>query len=955
MDKANKQDVNYSELYPAGVDTGAKRVTLCWNPEHNDTNPSMHVNLHTGIYRCFSCGEAGNAREYITKYLKEDPKKYGVGKYVSEEIVSRHHQSLLRNPLPLLYLQVKRGISNDVIKKYRIGYDEESTRIVVPITDSSGRCTNLRKYLRESPEGEQKFLNLKGRGTPVLWPLHNLSEETVYLVAGELDLLVAESKGLNAVTCTAGETYWNEDWNKFFLNKDVNVIYDIDKTGRESSAKVCTQLLKYARTVRNIDITINGLDINDFPGGDLSDYFNELDPVPTVSDLKNLVKHTPVFRIDTEVKINEAAVEEVHDVDFTDALDSRYGDKVTKFICRVAGKDQVPYIIPKDILVECGETAGAVCASCTCVGKGGRYPHTFHPNDPRVLTFLRCTEDTLKANIKRLVGIPAKCTQHEIKQLAYANVEEVFLTKQVGTEQAVDDFSENEHVTRVGFNYYETKSMKWNTAYEVTSKTCREPVRGHSVHLISKAIPKEDDLQTFQLTKEDLETLKNVYAPTTQTFAGVEAKLSEIYEEYENSVTRIFGRRDLHLASDLPYHSVLSFIWNGKAVRGTLEVLLIGDTRQGKSDTIQGLRRFYKLGEKVDCSRATIPGLIGGAKELSNGHWTIEWGVLPVNDRRLVILEEVKNLSVEQIAALKELRSSGMAEVTAIRRDRTPARVRCVWIANPRSARKIASYSYGLESIRELIGDPENISRFDYACIVSEKDETVTSEVLQEAFRERLERDVKYGSDFGRKLVLYIWSRKTDEVCFGKNVEQTVQSLSGEITRRFDDSFPLVQETDFRYKLLRVAIAVAGRMASIDGNTIVVLPHHVEYAASLFYLLYEKPCFSYDVYSEDHRKANTLDGEERLENALSEAVSPDTLVAALISVNLFNRTQLGDWAGMEKEAITRLIHAMIASRAISSYDSSRYKKSPAFISFLRKFQGKLLRKKNDNGIARLQA
>src|SRR6185503_9101580 len=108
--------------------------------------------------------------------------------------------------------------------------------------------------------------------------------------------------------------------------------------------------------------------------------------------------------VNSDIPLLLPVEETIHDVVFENALDSKYGDKTTRFVARIAGKDQVPYIIPANIVVECGETAGALCAGCACVGKGGKYPYTFHPNDTRILSFLRCTEETLKAGIKKVVG-----------------------------------------------------------------------------------------------------------------------------------------------------------------------------------------------------------------------------------------------------------------------------------------------------------------------------------------------------------------------------------------------------------------------------------------------------------------------------------------------------------------------------------------------------------------------
>lgn len=936
-------DVDYRALFPQGQDTETKRLTNCWDPQHKDSTPSLHINLKNGVWRCYGCGISGTARSYVKDWLKEDPKKYGIQLYLSRDMVARYHQALLRNQEALNYLLRIRQLKLKVVKDFQIGYDEDAKRFTIPIPDESGRFVNIRRYLPNCPPTEQKFLNLgKGRGIPQLYPTLKPGRSSVTIVAGEIDLLGAYSRDLYAITTTAGEGYWNDRWSEIFRGLDVNICYDIDETGRKGAKKVATALLPYAKSIKIIDLSLDGLTEDKFPKGDLSDYFCLLGK--TRKDFNRLVKSTPLFISEEVQRENDTLLStEIFNVSFKSALDSVYGNKLTRFVAKVAGKDQVPYLIPRSVTIICGETAGLLCSRCKCQGKGGNTETTFDSSDPRLLALIKVNEATAKAVTKDLIGVPQKCNQHVQKINEYANLEEVHLIRPT-VEEEYEDFSNQEHITRVGYHHYKDEpSMDWNSIYEVTARTVREPIRGHSVHLIKETKPKEDDLETFRLSPEEMDNLRSTFQ-CEGTVEGVEQKIQDIASEHSHNVTRIYGRPDIHIATDLVYHSVLYFNWNGKTIRGYLEILFAGDTRQGKSDTVQNLRRFYRLGDKIDCSRATVAGLIGGAKELSNGHWSIEWGVLPINDRRLVILEEVKNLSVEQIAALKEVRSSGVAEVTAIRRDRTPARVRSIWVANPRSSRKVATYSYGIDIIRELIGDPENIARFDSALIVSDSEEEVSRATLQASFQQRSTDNAgRYTAELCRSLVLFIWSRRPDQIRFASGVEETVLTLSKQITDKYDDTFPLVQSADFRFKLLRISTAIAARVFSVESENIVVYPYHIEYAAKLLNEWYSKPCFGYDVYSYDIKKANSLDDVEAIENAIANTAHPLFMVDTLIAVNLFNRTQLAEWANIEKEDATRLCHTLLRCRAISAYDASRYKKSAAFIQFLKQLRQKFVK------------
>ena len=128
---------------------------LC--PFHKDKNPSFVVTPSMGIYKCFSCGEAGDAIKFIMKTKNMDFKeviedlaeKFGLEVPVSHksangntrelkeqlmqvtEIAAEfYHDLLLRNKsdnaqAALDYL-TKRGIGTDIIKKFHIGVAPKS-------------------------------------------------------------------------------------------------------------------------------------------------------------------------------------------------------------------------------------------------------------------------------------------------------------------------------------------------------------------------------------------------------------------------------------------------------------------------------------------------------------------------------------------------------------------------------------------------------------------------------------------------------------------------------------------------------------------------------------------------------------------------------------------------------------------------------------------------------------
>ena len=136
-----------------------KRGNSYWGlcPFHKDKNPSFCVTPHMGIYKCFSCGEAGDALKFIMKTRNiefkdliieladrfgfEVPKTHSKGESTKElkdqmlkatKLAAEYYNDLLlRNKdsnaeIALKYL-TKRGIGSDIIKKFHIGIAPKSS------------------------------------------------------------------------------------------------------------------------------------------------------------------------------------------------------------------------------------------------------------------------------------------------------------------------------------------------------------------------------------------------------------------------------------------------------------------------------------------------------------------------------------------------------------------------------------------------------------------------------------------------------------------------------------------------------------------------------------------------------------------------------------------------------------------------------------------------------------
>ncbi len=408
------------------------------------------------------------------------------------------------------------------------------------------------------------------------------------------------------------------------------------------------------------------------------------------------------------------------------------------------------------------------------------------------------------------------------------------------------------------------------------------------------------------------------------------AKFNQIHEDLEVNVTKIYQRRDLMTMFDLVAHSVLQFPFQGDNVRkGWVEALVVGDTRCGKSETVSKLFEHYRCGEIVTGENATYAGLVGGLQQTQKT-WSITWGKFPLNDRRMLGIDELSGLPQEAIARMSGIRSSGVAEITKIQTERTLARVRTLWLSNPRGKRPIAGFNSGIDAIQDLIGHPEDIARFDAAMTVATAE--VPLGVINAATRPTVPH--RYTTQACNKLIMWAWSRKPHQVKWGPGAERAVLDVASDLSRRYVP--PLVEGAEQRIKVARLSVATAARVFSTtDGECIDVLPGHVEFVSQFLDRVYTKPSMAFDLYSQAKLAEANLANPQEVQDRLD--LLPADFRGLLSTAPAFLTTDIQDYGGLSREGAAELVSFLVRKRAIRKGKFGYYK-LPAFIRFLRDYR-----------------
>lgn len=228
------------------IPSGKDLLVKCFNPKHEDNNPSMRIDRVSGIGHCFSCGFKLNIYTY-----------YGVVADFQELKVAKLRQkfdklvdSMRGLEMPEMAVPANkpyRGISEETLTKFGAFYCDDSdweNRIVFPLKDAAGKIrgfTGRHVFSDVSP----KYLLRPSNVSPPMFPsIPRVLNNSVVLVEGIFDFLNLYDKGLeNAMACMGTQTLKANYKEKLSVLQILGVttiyfLFDGDDAGEEAVAEL---------------------------------------------------------------------------------------------------------------------------------------------------------------------------------------------------------------------------------------------------------------------------------------------------------------------------------------------------------------------------------------------------------------------------------------------------------------------------------------------------------------------------------------------------------------------------------------------------------------------------------------------------------------------------------------------------------------------------------------------
>lgn len=310
---------------------GQNYFGLC--PFHGDTNPSLSVSKSKKIFKCFVCDEKGNAITFVSKFkkisyydaalliakdfnlppnlLKElSIAKGPLDKFqeiydINEQAADIYYKTLMNkeNKQLLDYLLLKRKLTIDIIKEYKIGYTSKNNshdyllsimtnkdgifdesrdksliwtipqilksnlisirndneyadyfinRIIFPIRDWKGSLVGFSGRAIDS-SAKAKYLISKSsdffKKEEILFNFSNFEKkkfDEIYLVEGYMDAISLKILGIDNAVATMGVFLSNFSINlikKFPNISTINLCFDNDEAGNNATIEIGKKLI----------------------------------------------------------------------------------------------------------------------------------------------------------------------------------------------------------------------------------------------------------------------------------------------------------------------------------------------------------------------------------------------------------------------------------------------------------------------------------------------------------------------------------------------------------------------------------------------------------------------------------------------------------------------------------------------------------------------------------------
>lgn len=889
----------FFEYYFDEADFSKKETAVCCPfPHHTEsgiayqeTRPSAHINLDKGLFHCKVCDKGLSTVAFIaTIYGCSYESAAKINKAFETQGDKYSWERNVELPDNIRELCNSLGIADTVIDELSIR-SEDQLSIAFPVF-MHNKLVDVRTY--RPNERANKMRSRVGATSGLIIPF-DLWRQTperkwTILCAGEKDMAVTRSQGLNAITLTGGEKALPKLISPF-KGRRIAICYDNDEAGISGARALAAFLKPYASEVRVItkfhEVCVEH-------GEDLTDYFVKYKK--TKEDLIECIKATPAF---TDEEAKEEQQKRRPLISLLQASQPQYTNRIVQSNVQVTATFEKAMPMPTTIYARKVNISGKECDNLMEIGQTRSWELSeSNCQDMLKLIDNNFTESQIRDNIRELLHISKNEKEIVIEKP----------TKDVVYQCNVTDLFEatTKNIATIEFTAYVLKKrLESGKKYLITYKLVPHPYKGQQLTMIIlDAEDASDSVSNFKVTDEVKRTLNEF-----QKLEGTVMERLHTLSEMAKAFIGYDGYNKLIQAIDLSYHTVLEFNFGTfKNVRGYLDTLVVAESRVGKSSTAEALQKLYKLGAFTSLAgnSATIPGIIGGSTKV-NGSYQTRAGLIPMNHRGLVIFEELAKCNSNLVRELTDIRSSNQVRISRVSGTLTlPALVRMITLTNVKNSgnriKPINSYPNGVDILVDLIGTPEDIARYDLMLVLGEQGNRVI-----DPFWEPIQ---PFEPEAYQTRIRWVWSRTVDQVKINSDVGKYILQKCNELNSIYDSHIKIFG-TEAWKKIARLAIAMAGYLVSTDETyeNIIVTKEHVDAAVQFLIECYDNPTFKLKEYVEMERLYNTIDddGVALLQDLFNQNPS---ILLQLERLSKTNKQNLMAATGLDQELYNKFMQRL---------------------------------------------
>ena len=233
-------------------------------PFHNNNRtPAGEIDKRSGMFFCFSCHHIASLIEFVmhvsgrtyfesARFIKSKETESNIAQEIGKRLVEKPdylpfdelliqklNAQALESPRALRYYS-GRNITEDSIKKFKLGYSENQDMVTIPVSSPDGMAVG---FVGRSVEGKD-FKNTPGLPkSKVLFNIHRVrNADKVYVVESSFDAIRLDQCGFPAVA-TLGSNVSNIQiglLQKYFNN--IIVIADNDEAGGNMKDRIVEKL-----------------------------------------------------------------------------------------------------------------------------------------------------------------------------------------------------------------------------------------------------------------------------------------------------------------------------------------------------------------------------------------------------------------------------------------------------------------------------------------------------------------------------------------------------------------------------------------------------------------------------------------------------------------------------------------------------------------------------------------